>query len=92
MTADLVVIDEFGDPSTFAAGRDGEVSELIDGRYGQKLATLIITNMDAVAFAAAYGPKIARRVIQTGGLEGAGGFHNADWPIIDAAVAAAGLN
>lgn len=72
-TADVLVVDDLG--AEFVS--DGSIwrtilDEVIDHRYGERLTTVLTTNLTAEAFKARYGARIADRIRHAGIVESCG--------------------
>ncbi|HEV7299225.1 MAG TPA: ATP-binding protein [Tepidisphaeraceae bacterium] len=73
--AHLLVIDEVQDRSA-TPREDAVFGDLLDHRYGNELATLMITNLSSEALAADMGGKLLRRMGEEGG------YQLCEWPMI----------
>lgn len=59
----LLVLDDLG-TEHLADTTKAHLEELFDTRYAERLHTIITSNLDAAAFRARYGPRIAERIKQ----------------------------
>jgi IstB-like ATP binding protein len=77
-TPSLLVLDEIQMRDAGKAWQDSELTTLIDRRYGESRATLLLSNLKPAALDEHLGESVKRRLSEEGGT------YETDWPLLSA--------